>query len=119
MAFYKLACFSKHIESVGSADKFFQQTLSVSTVLDVSSKVEISALQSVTQYNGMVATVVSYDSSKDRWVLRLPRSTEIMVKTSNLMVESHPPGGLTQWGTPARYLLKAGEEPRLFSACAE
>jgi hypothetical protein len=117
VAFCKLACFGRHIQSLGSADKFFQQSLAVNTHLGVGSDVEISALSSATQYNGMVAKVVAYDAAKDRWAVRLPNSDAIKVKAANLIVKSEPPGGLTPWGTPARFRLKAGEEPLELLAC--
>jgi hypothetical protein len=119
VSFCKLACFSKHIESIGSAEKFFQQTLSVNTRLGVGSEVEISDLQSATQYNGMVAKAVAFDSAKGRWIVRLPSSDEIKVKAANLIVKSEPPGALTPWGTPAQFRLKAGEEPLQFVACSK
>lgn len=111
VSFYKLSRLSKYIESLGSAEKFFQQSLGADLHLGVGSEVEITALQSATQYNGMAAKVVAYDSAKSRWIVRLPSSDEIKVKGANLIVKSDPPGGLTPWGTPARFRLKPGEEP--------
>ena len=118
LSFFKLACFNKHIESAGGAEKFFQQTLS-SNRLQPGCTVEICGLKSAPQYNGMDAHVLNHDQAKDRWGLKLPTGDEISVKPTNLIVKAEPPGAMTPWGTPALHRLRPGQEPSQLTACVE
>ena len=68
----------------------------------------------------MLAKVCSYDDAKDRWIVRLAsKGEELRVKAINLIVKSDPPEFMTPWGTPSRFLLKDGEEPLQYVACAQ